>query len=92
MPGTSSVLRAWAAQCCEQARSARRCSVRAAAQSSSQYERVLRYPNGVSATWLPFTPSGNVSVFKRSCVSCDSGRLLVHREGALAACHMEVSK
>ena len=47
MPGITCLLRAWAAQHCEQARNARRCSVRASAQSSGHYERVLRYPNGM---------------------------------------------
>lgn len=60
MPGTTSLLRAWAVQRCEQARSALRCSVRASAQSSGHYERVLRYPNGVPAMWLP--PPGTMSV------------------------------
>ena len=69
MPGATCLLRAWAAQRCEQARSARRCSVRASAQSSGHYERVLRYPNGVLVIWLPSTPSGYMSVFKWSCVS-----------------------
>ena len=53
MPGATSLLRAWAAQRCEQARSARRCSVLTSAQSSGHYERVLRYPNGVFDIWAP---------------------------------------
>lgn len=85
MPGTTFLLRAWAAQRCEQARSARRCSVRASAQSSGHYERVLRYPNGVSAPWLPYTPSGNMSVLSGAVSASKTGGLCLSSEVGIVA-------